>query len=1348
MKIKYITISLSFLLVLFVVNFLVIQADFFTKSETGEIQYDHPDKAQLREFKMTMDPALGYPPVERLQLAYEGMKSKFESQRAISEVSWEERGPNNFGGRTRALMFDPNDPTSKKVWAAGVTGGLWYNDDITDVSSSWQKVDDFLPSLAVNNIVYDPNELNTFYFGTGEGWFGGGMVRGSGIWKSVDGGLSWNVLPSTEIESFHFVQKIVVTSESTLLAATRGSNTFGGVFRSEDGGTTWSEVISGRAADIEVVGNDIYASIGIFTEGALYKSSDDGLTWEDISPESNAERIEIAVTPEFPNVVYAIASLGSDVSWFYRSENGGETWISLAVPAYLNSTNCTNSSNDFTRQQAWYDLIIAVLPSDPKMVMVGGIDLHRSTNGGSSWEPISYWTSACETLVHADQHGMVFRPGFPNQALFSNDGGVYFCQDVTVSKANGGPVIEMRNKNFNVTQFYACAAENVAGSDYFLAGAQDNGSHQFNSMGVDATFEITGGDGAFCFVDQDNSDIQITSYVYNTYFVTTDFWEENVTVGDGEKGDFINPADYNSNTNTLFAAGNTGHLLRYAGIGEGEVAEEDLDLGLDGLISAVAVSPYDDNVLFAGTQSGKVYEISDVNGASPIVTEIGTGIATGFVSCVAIGESNDKLLVTLSNYGLASVWLTNDGGVTWLDKEGTLPDMPVRWALFNPGNSEEVLLATELGIWSTNSLSTSPAWEPSNQGLANVRCDMLRYRSSDGLVILATHGRGLYTSDVFATGSLARFYVPQVVAYAGEEMEFINASHKSTSYSWDFGDGTLSTEENPKHTFQNSGSFNVALSVNGDELAPYSLTIPVLPKKSLDYGLEEGGNFEVNQTDFRAVTVSGSGFELGSSTIAGKNGTRSGSNGWILAPSALVYERYSEAYLYSPSYNFSLSGTYSIEFYTKYLIEDEWDYFVVQYSTDNGRNWRVLGEDVLDASSWHNQIAIDQNGIYPPGRPFFSGDTGGEYVKKTLDISFLSNQSTVAFRFAFKSDPASEEAGVAIDDFQLTGPTSTTPNVAFATSSSNFCINSVVEFENSSVGDINSYSWSFGTGAHPSTAVGFGPHEVVYSTTGIKTVSLTASTDSGELIETLEIEITSPPALLEAVFDAPGICKGDTAYISIADSEDGIFYQLYNVTNSIVPVGAPVTGTGGEIFLKSVINSNSMFKVTAENSGGCSTNFDEVISIESKLKPTVNISRSSTGILTASFSGADEYVWFLDGEVIEGANGQSYTPTEQGSFYVGASNGGCFGYSSQLVILSAPGASAISIYPNPTEGILVLNVEAEMNISLHDLSGRVIVPLRSISGKQELNISNLKSGYYLLKTEIGGQVTTQKIYKK
>jgi PKD repeat protein len=440
---------------------------------------------------------------------------------------------------------------------------------------------------------------------------------------------------------------------------------------------------------------------------------------------------------------------------------------------------------------------------------------------------------------------------------------------------------------------------------------------------------------------------------------------------------------------------------------------------------------------------------------------------------------------------------------------------------------------------------------------------------------------------------------------------------------------------------------------------------------------------------------------------------------------------------------------YTIEFYTKYLIEDEWDHFVVQYTTDNGKNWKVLGEEVLDAANWHNQIAIDQNGIYPPGKPFFSGDTGGEFVRKTLDISFLSNQSTVAFRFAFKSDPASEEAGLAIDDFQITGPTSSTPAVAFGTDSDNFCISSVIEFKNSSVGDINSYSWNFGSGALPATAVGFGPHEVVYTTTGAKTVTLVASTDAGDLTETMEIEITSPPALLDAIFEAPGICKGDTAYISIADSEDGIFYQLYNVTNGIVPVGDPVVGTGGEIFVKSIVNTNSIFKVTAENSGGCTTNFEGVISIESKLKPTVTVSRSSTGILTASFAGADEYVWFLDGEVIEGANGQSYTPNEQGSFYVGASNGGCFGYSTQLVILSAPdNSSLISIYPNPTEGILVLDVEAEMKISLHDLSGRVIVPLRIISEKSELDISNLRAGYYLLKTEIGDQISTQKIYKK
>ena len=123
----------------------------------------------------------------------------------------------------------------------------------------------------------------------------------------------------------------------------------------------------------------------------------------------------------------------------------------------------------------------------------------------------------------------------------------------------------------------------------------------------------------------------------------------------------------------------------------------------------------------------------------------------GFVSSVELGSSDDQILVTLSNFGIISVWETRNGGATWENKEGNLPDIPIRWGLYNPNNTNEVLLATDLGVWSTDNINvSSPDWGVTNTGLANVRVDMLQYRPSDGQVVAATHGRGLYVGFPFS----------------------------------------------------------------------------------------------------------------------------------------------------------------------------------------------------------------------------------------------------------------------------------------------------------------------------------------------------------------------------------------------------------------------------------------------------------------------------------------------------------------------------------------------------------------------------------------------------------------------
>ena len=178
-----------------------------------------PNKYFERQWELTMDPATGKPHPERLFALQESLKLKGIANKNPGSAdwnNWEERGPNNVGGRTRAIMFDPNDTTNKRVFAGGVSGGLWVNDDITNADSAWQMVD-MLQNLAVSVITYDPNNTNIFYLGTGESYVAG-AVNGNGLWKSIDGGANWSKVFGgiTGETTFQTNTKLTINSPSEL----------------------------------------------------------------------------------------------------------------------------------------------------------------------------------------------------------------------------------------------------------------------------------------------------------------------------------------------------------------------------------------------------------------------------------------------------------------------------------------------------------------------------------------------------------------------------------------------------------------------------------------------------------------------------------------------------------------------------------------------------------------------------------------------------------------------------------------------------------------------------------------------------------------------------------------------------------------------------------------------------------------------------------------------------------------------------------------------------------------------------------------------------------------------------
>jgi len=1278
----------------------------FSPDEISEIpKYDRPDMAVMQDFNMTKDPSINDVPVDRTVRTFERIRRNISLNRAaIQGVNWEERGPNNIGGRTRAIMFDPNDGTNRKVWAGSVGGGLWFNNDITNSNSQWQNVNDFWANLALTSIAYDPSNTQTFYVGTGEGYFNADAIRGAGIWKSTNGGASWTQIASTTNNSdFFFVQKVAVTSSGTVLATTHT-----GLYRSTNGGTSWTQVLSGgRFADIEIASNgDIYASRGIFSPGTLFKSTNDGVSFSDVTPATGGERIEIASAPSNPNVVYAVASNNTNVAWFRKTTNGGASWTNVTIPIYLEQS-CVAGSQDFTRGQAWYNLIMSVQPTNPDIVLVGGIDVHRSTNGGSSWTSVSYWTGRCGPLVHADQHAMAFRPGSPNTAIFGHDGGLSYSTNVGNSSAS--PTFGNRVNGYNVTQYYAADHTSTSGSNFVLAGAQDNGSHVINSNGIGSATEVTGGDGAFCHIDQDNSNFQITSFPFSSFSRSTNGGSSFSSIlSNNTFGRFISPSEYDDAANILYSAANEDGYIRISGI-TGTPNPELINVSLGGFkASAFKISPHTSNRLFIGTGTdgnaggSRVYRVDNANGANPTVTQISTASipSNGFISSVEIGSSDNQILVTLSNYGLISVWETRNGGTSWANREGNLPDIPVRWALYNPDNTDEVLLATELGVWSTDNINTSnPNWGVTNTGLANVRTDMLKYRPSDGQVVVTTHGRGIYTGTPFSGSSGGDTTPPSTptalsssnISTTGFDVNWnastddvgvvnytvsLNGSVSGTTASTNFSFTGLSASTNYTvsviaNDAAGNSSSSASINVTTNDLAPTGLTcsstVSLFP---YDEGFEGGNSgdwVQASGDDGNWVNFSGSTPSNGTGPSSADEGTRylyleastNGTAGQIGNNATAVLE--------SPC--FDLSGVTSADFDFRYHM----------LGTDAGT---ITVAATTDGTNFDQLFTI-------------TGNQGDIWFNESLSLaSYLG--SSVRLRITGTTG-SSWRSDIAIDGLSLTASTSSGggTNIACTTTISSFPYNE---------------SFESGTGAWVQASGDDG--DWVNDANGTPSGSTgPSSAINGSFY--MFLEASTNGSLGQIGNNATAILESPCLDLSSQSSASFNFnYHMLGANMGTLRVEASVDGTTWtEIWSRTGDQGNNWF--------------GESLSLSAYLGSTVKL----------RFNGTTGSSWRSDMAI----DNISVTNSPLNSAPISNANLD-FDFDREEI--------SISVFPNPVVDALKIQLKGFglSQYSLISLSGRIIES-GNVYGEKSINMIDMPAGYYLLKIDHEEGSTVEKILK-
>ena len=798
-----------------------------------------PNKFNEQIYDLTIDPATGEHNYEsKLDIQEQIQRDIYSDRYAVPGQSattpWYEIGPKNAAGRSRAAVWDQSDLGGTRVIAGGVSGGLWKNNDITDVGQVWTRVIGVPGNLAISVIVQDPNNTSVLYAGTGESYTGGD-ASGNGIYKSIDGGSNWNLVfgrgqsttvtttfsgDYTRVEGYFAVNDIILYdhdnntgTDAQVFAAigttwhSRSSSTgldpfTYGLFKSADAGSTFTQITSvnnGSQVDeindleVQAISNTIWLSTtssnywgGV--KGGRFFYSDDGTYFTQATPTFPAfpttsattrHRTEIAPSQTDTNTHYVLIETSSTSSStadytripiIYKTTDNFSTFTYVEPPI---DSDQGIPNYDFTRGQSFYDLEIEVDPTNDDILYVGGIDWFRSQNGGTSWSQITRWSQFNPGLfgkpysvIHADQHGLYFKPGDPNKAIVVNDGGVAYSS--SLSTASDTSTFGDREKELITLQFYTVAQSppDFAGNDYIVGGTQDNGTWSIIASANNKTngTEVQGGDGAATVFDQVGGDYYISNYIYNNSIQRAGFTaggvaQPHVNLSNSlslpsNEGDFINPAALDSNRDVYFSCAGNGKIRVITGLErDGTIQHFLINFSGTRHVTALEVSRHTTNTttLFAGLSDGEVLKISNAgaNGASTITSVYNQ---TGSVSDIHIGETEDDIYLTYYNYGINSnIRFTNDGFTTSSNKEGDFPDFPVLSILNNPYVDDEVIIGTELGIWRTaNFTNANPTWVPAYNGMSDVPVYDMDFRgvsAMDNRVVAASYGRGVYTGS-------------------------------------------------------------------------------------------------------------------------------------------------------------------------------------------------------------------------------------------------------------------------------------------------------------------------------------------------------------------------------------------------------------------------------------------------------------------------------------------------------------------------------------------------------------------------------------------------------------------------
>jgi len=687
-------------------------------------------------------------------------------------ISWTFYGPSNIGGRVNAILTDPAQPSHLIAGTAG--GGLFVS---TDSGSHWQNVNNFLASLAVSSLARAAN--GTLYAGTGDQF--NDPRRGVGILSSSDGGATWKPLAATNPANnrdWFYVNHIAISTNGTMLVATGVpgySPEWGAIYRSTDGGQTFTSVAKGASLDVVFDPNNPNDAVAEFENGKVMYSTDAGSSWKGpVTVVSGGGRITLgfAHDSQHKGWVYALidnapssSSTTNPSGEIYVSKDAGQTGSQVSQAS--NTALLCSGSGSNLECQGNYDNTLWVDPSNALQLVAGGIDVFRSADGGASWKKIGSW-QAYPKSPHADQHVIVAAAdynGTSNTTVYvGNDGGIWKTSDISTALPGFGWT--QSNSGLAVTQFYHVAGHaGVAASNNqnivpVLGGAQDNGTELYDATRStpDGWSLIYGGDGGQTAVNPNNSNYLYGEYVNLALAYSTNgglsmqaFSSLPTDSGGATTANFIAPFTLvPGNPNAMLAGGQS--LWYGTQLQSGNPSWNSINgstLPITSLINAIGISPSNDNAVWVGLNNGQIWASSNAMGTQPTWAQVGKGtLPAKFPTSIDFQPGHPKVMaITYGARSVGNIWISSDGGLTWTDVGQGLPPVPVESVAIDPTQASTLYAGTEVGLFVTT--DNGQTWSTTDAGPANVTVNQVAWFSTQPReLLLATNGRGIWHGSV------------------------------------------------------------------------------------------------------------------------------------------------------------------------------------------------------------------------------------------------------------------------------------------------------------------------------------------------------------------------------------------------------------------------------------------------------------------------------------------------------------------------------------------------------------------------------------------------------------------------